>query len=79
MRWIVAKSLRFRFIVVALAVTMMVVGVGQLRDMPVDVFPEFAPPGSRSRPRRSGWRPPTSRPSSPSPSSTPSRGCRTWT
>ena len=23
---------------------MMLFGVGQLRDMPVDVFPEFAPP-----------------------------------
>jgi CzcA family heavy metal efflux pump len=44
MRWIVTKSLRFRFIVVAVAVTMMVVGVGQLKNMPVDVFPEFAPP-----------------------------------
>ena len=50
MRWIIAASLRFRYLVVAAAVGMMVFGVGALRDMPVDVFPEFAPPGCRSRP-----------------------------
>jgi len=44
MRRIVASSLRFRYIVVGLAVAMMVFGFGQLRRMPVDVFPEFAPP-----------------------------------
>ena len=44
MRWIVASSLQFRFIVVALAVGMMVFGATRVRDMPVDVFPEFAPP-----------------------------------
>jgi CzcA family heavy metal efflux pump len=44
MRWIVGSSLKFRYLVVALAVAMMVVGGGQLSAMPVDVFPEFAPP-----------------------------------
>jgi len=44
MRWIVETSLRFRFIVVAVAVLMMTVGSLQLTKMPVDVFPEFAPP-----------------------------------
>jgi CzcA family heavy metal efflux pump len=44
MRRVVGASLRFRFIVVAAAVATMVVGVVQLRDVPVDVFPEFAPP-----------------------------------
>jgi CzcA family heavy metal efflux pump len=44
MRWIVTTSLKFRYLVVALAVSMMVFGTGQLRDVPVDVFPEFAPP-----------------------------------
>ncbi len=44
MRWIVGSSLRFRYIVVALAAGMMVFGVVQLRNIPVDVFPEFAPP-----------------------------------
>ena len=44
MRWVVASSLRFRTLVVFVAAAMMVVGVSQLRGMPVDVFPEFAPP-----------------------------------
>jgi len=44
MRWIVGSSLKFRYLVIALAVAMMVIGGGQLSAMPVDVFPEFAPP-----------------------------------
>jgi Cu/Ag efflux pump CusA len=44
MRWIVGTSLKYRFIVLAVAGSMMFLGAGQLRDMPVDVFPEFAPP-----------------------------------
>ena len=44
MRWIVQTSLKFRYLVVASAVALMVFGMGQLRAMPVDVFPEFAPP-----------------------------------
>jgi CzcA family heavy metal efflux pump len=44
MRWIVSTSLKFRYIVIALTVVMMVFGFGMLRHMPVDVFPEFAPP-----------------------------------
>ncbi|MGH3328993.1 MAG: efflux RND transporter permease subunit [Streptomycetales bacterium] len=44
MRWIIGSSLKFRFIVVAAAAAMMYFGVAQIRDMPVDVFPEFAPP-----------------------------------
>ena len=44
MRTIVAAALRFRFLVVALAAALMFVGVGQIKSMPVDVFPEFAPP-----------------------------------
>jgi CzcA family heavy metal efflux pump len=44
MRWIIAKSLRFRFLVVALAAGMMIYGAGQLQDARVDAFPEFAPP-----------------------------------
>ncbi len=44
MRWIVGSSLRFRFLVLAFAAGMMVLGVGQLQSAPVDVFPEFAPP-----------------------------------
>ncbi len=44
MRWIVGSSLRFRHLVVAAAVGMMVLGVVLLPKMRVDVFPEFAPP-----------------------------------
>jgi len=36
--------LKFRVLVVALAAAVVVVGVSGLREMPVDVFPEFAPP-----------------------------------
>ena len=45
MRWIVATSLRFRFLVVAVAAALMVVRRRRsCATMPVDVFPEFAPP-----------------------------------
>src|SRR6266545_2643908 len=44
MQWIVARSLRFRHLVIFSAVALMVFGIGQMQAMPVDVFPEFAPP-----------------------------------
>jgi len=44
LRLIVSTSLKFRYLVVAIAIGMMYFGIGQLRRMPVDVFPEFAPP-----------------------------------
>ena len=44
MRRLVGWSLRFRFVVLALAAALVFFGVGQVREMPVDVFPEFAPP-----------------------------------
>ena len=43
-RAIVRSSLRFRLLVVGIAVGVMVVGIVQLRDAPVDVLPEFSPP-----------------------------------
>jgi CzcA family heavy metal efflux pump len=43
-RAIVRSSLRFRLLVVGIAVGIMVVGIVQLRDAPVDVLPEFSPP-----------------------------------
>ena len=43
MRWIVDTSLRFRFLVIAVGVSLMYFGFLRLREMPVDVFPEFAP------------------------------------
>ena len=42
--WIIGSSLKFRFLVLAIAATLLVFGTQQLRQMPVDVFPEFAPP-----------------------------------
>src|SRR6266567_4586298 len=44
MRWIVGSSLQYRFLVVGIAAAMMVFGITRLGRMPVDVFPEFAPP-----------------------------------
>lgn len=44
MRWIVRSSLRFRWLLLAAAVAMMVFGIAQLPNVSVDVFPEFAPP-----------------------------------
>lgn len=44
MRRIVGTSLRFRFLVVAFAGGLLVLGVNQVGRAPVDVFPEFAPP-----------------------------------
>ena len=44
MRWIIGSSLKFRFLVLTLAIGMMAYGTTQIDDTPVDVFPEFAPP-----------------------------------
>jgi CzcA family heavy metal efflux pump len=44
MRRLVASSIYFRFLVVTLAAGMMAFGATRVQDMPVDVFPEFAPP-----------------------------------
>ena len=44
MRWIVSRSLRFRWLVLFAATALMVFGVTQIPNTKVDVFPEFAPP-----------------------------------
>jgi CzcA family heavy metal efflux pump len=44
MRWIVGTSMKLRFLVLAGALGMLVLGAVQLPSMPVDAFPEFAPP-----------------------------------
>jgi len=44
MRWIVSRSLRFRWLVLFAATAIMVLGVSQIPNAKVDVFPEFAPP-----------------------------------
>ena len=44
MQWIVAKSLKYRYLVVFGAALLMIFGISEIRNMSVDVFPEFAPP-----------------------------------
>lgn len=44
LKWIVGTSLKYRFLVVAIAAGFMFFGIQQLRHTQVDVFPEFAPP-----------------------------------
>ena len=44
MRWIVGRSLRFRWLAVFGAAAIMAFGVAELPGAEVDVFPEFAPP-----------------------------------
>ena len=44
MNWLVTTALRLRFAVAALAALLIVAGFGIVRDTPLDVFPEFAPP-----------------------------------
>ncbi len=44
LRWIVGASMQLRFLVVIVAVLTVVIGVAQLRKMPVDVLPEFSQP-----------------------------------
>jgi CzcA family heavy metal efflux pump len=41
---IVRASLRFRLLIIALALGVMGIGIAQLRDAPVDTLPEFTPP-----------------------------------
>jgi CzcA family heavy metal efflux pump len=43
MRGIIQTSIHFRFLVVVLALAMLAFGAFQLRNMPVDVLPEFSP------------------------------------
>src|SRR5215218_10712801 len=44
MRWIVSRSLHFRWLMVFAAVALMVFGIARIPSAQVDVFPEFAPP-----------------------------------
>jgi Cu/Ag efflux pump CusA len=43
MRWIVATSLRLRYLVIGFAVAAMYFGAQTLGHQKIDVFPEFAP------------------------------------
>jgi CzcA family heavy metal efflux pump len=44
MRWIVSRSLHFRWLVIFLAATFMAFSLAKIPESKVDVFPEFAPP-----------------------------------
>jgi CzcA family heavy metal efflux pump len=44
MRAIISASLRFRYLVAALGVSLVYFGAMRVNELPVDVFPEFAPP-----------------------------------
>jgi CzcA family heavy metal efflux pump len=44
MNSIVRSSLKFQFLVLTIAITLIAFGVTQFRGMPVDVLPEFSPP-----------------------------------
>ena len=44
MRWLIAAALRQRALVLALAAVLVVLGIHAAQVMPLDVFPEFAPP-----------------------------------
>ncbi|MEZ6050391.1 MAG: efflux RND transporter permease subunit [Planctomycetaceae bacterium] len=65
MTWLISTSLRFRVLVVALAIALIVVGVRTADKIPLDVFPEFAPPIVEIQTEASVSRPKKSRVSSP--------------
>ncbi|MCA9262515.1 MAG: efflux RND transporter permease subunit, partial [Planctomycetales bacterium] len=44
MNWLIETSLRLRVLIVAAAIALIVVGIRVADDVPLDVFPEFAPP-----------------------------------
>ena len=44
MSWLIRASLQFRVIVLMIAIGLIIVGVRTMDSIPLDVFPEFAPP-----------------------------------
>ncbi|SMP41854.1 heavy metal efflux pump, CzcA family [Neorhodopirellula lusitana] len=44
MNWLITTSLQFRLLVIVLAIALIIVGVRTSDSVPLDVFPEFAPP-----------------------------------
>ncbi len=44
LQWVIRTSLQFRYLVIFIVVALIVFGIDAIRQMPVDVFPEFAPP-----------------------------------
>jgi len=57
LRWIIGSSLKFRFIVVGFAVGLMVIGVAQLRNAPVDFSRSSRRPEWRCKRLRWAYRP----------------------
>jgi CzcA family heavy metal efflux pump len=43
-RWIIGSSLKLRYLVITIAGALILFGIPQLSNVPLDVFPEFAPP-----------------------------------
>lgn len=44
MSWLIRTSLQFRLLVIVLAIVLVIVGIRTSDSVPLDVFPEFAPP-----------------------------------
>lgn len=44
MRWLIRSSLGFQFLLIVLVAALTAFGISKLRQMPVDVYPEFNPP-----------------------------------
>lgn len=44
MNWLIRAALEFRVIVLMIAIGLIIVGVRTTDSIPLDVFPEFAPP-----------------------------------
>lgn len=44
MRFVIGKSIQYRFLVIAIAAALMFFGTKELQNAQIDVFPEFAPP-----------------------------------
>jgi Cu/Ag efflux pump CusA len=44
LNWLITAALRQRVLVIALALVLVFFGIRAGRDVPLDVFPEFAPP-----------------------------------
>jgi Cu/Ag efflux pump CusA len=55
--WLVRAALTQRVLVLALAALLVVLGLRATGDVPLDVFPEFAPPMVEIRPKRLVFRP----------------------
>ncbi len=43
-RWIVGSNMKYNFLVITIVAVIMLVGVNQIGNMPVDILPEFSPP-----------------------------------